>query len=52
MATLAETMKRATAITGHDIVVPPWVLIEKRRQRAERCERVAATIMGQADTAG
>ena len=54
MATLQSTMQhasRAGAMTG-DNIVPAHVLIEKRRQREERRRRVAATILGQADTAG
>jgi len=35
-----------------NVVVPPWVLIEKRREREELRRRVAATILGQATVAG
>jgi hypothetical protein len=51
MANLAATIQRVRAITG-DNVVPAYVLIEKRRQRAERRKRAAATIVGQAALAG
>jgi hypothetical protein len=43
MANLAQTAKRAAATTG-DNIVPAHVLIDMRRQRAERQRRVAATI--------
>jgi hypothetical protein len=33
---------------GSNVVVPAWVIVERRRQRAERMKRVASTIVGQA----
>jgi hypothetical protein len=53
MAALADTMRSVNAITGNgDTVVPAWVLVEKRRERAEHRRRVAATIAGQAEMSG
>ena len=53
MADLATTMRHVSGTADvADNVVLAHVLVRKRRERAERRERVAATIMGQGDTAG
>jgi hypothetical protein len=52
MANLTTTMQRVNVIPGDgDNIVPAYVLIEKRRERAERRRRFAATIVGKADLA-
>ena len=49
MADLATTIRSVTARTGEgDNIVPAWVLVAKRLQRADRQRRVATTILGHA----
>jgi hypothetical protein len=45
MASMRGSLASAGASERHDNVVPAYVLIEKRRQRAERQKRVASTIV-------
>jgi hypothetical protein len=53
MADFATTTRSVTARTGEgDNIVPAWVLVAKRRERAERRKRALGTILGQAEVAG